>query len=127
MSCTIETTYNNRQKDKQAANSVVEKYYKYMEASQPKHAMELMSEKNAISIQNLSEIFATTNQELGRLEKFTLDSAKTNVVKGKKNQGRYTLFYTVLRKKYKTNDMFILTLEDSVIKILDYKAKVSFR
>lgn len=129
VSCTTRGVYKNQPNDKADAESVVSKYFYEI--------------NNQSSLENIASAFSATyfanrdsallldiikdpeNKYGGAIMSYNLTNWETLVIRGDGAKSEYALQYEVQREHGKTNELFSLTKEDSVVKIIGYQISKS--
>jgi len=124
-SCSMNTTYNNRESDKQDAERVAEQLYHFLKANEPQKAMSLFSPKffSATDTNRLYQLLDTAKIVNGSIESYILANWQTNIVKGTDTRSDYVLVYVVRRERKDTQETILFEKEGESIKITGYNMK----
>ncbi|MFS4481989.1 hypothetical protein ACKGJY_03145 [Hyunsoonleella sp. 2307UL5-6] len=122
-SCHFNKKYQNREEDLLEAQMVVADLFYTIRHSEFDNATEFFSEEfyEVTSKEELMEIFKSTENKLGYLDKGQLLFSNTMVSEGAINQGIYNMEYDVKFEKGSAKVKLVLTKkDDSKIKVVAY-------
>ena len=95
LGCTFTTTYTNREKDKDEAATVADKFFNYVKQNNYSATFQLFSSQllKESPEDKIYEIYKYSRRHLGNLIKTNLIDWETKVVEGTNNSANYTLKY----------------------------------
>ena len=123
ISCNYNSTYSNRESDKNEAEKIPKKFYWEIQyGNSEEETFKLFSEKffEVTDKNKLREIIALSNSQFGAIKEYNLGNWETFVVKGSNPKSEYVLIYDVIRENTKTQEKFSMVKENGVIKIVGY-------
>jgi len=122
-SCNFNSTYLNREEDKNEAKKTADKYYDFIKAKNYEATYKLFDEEfwKVTPKEKLKEIFTATQSKLGDLDTVTLDHWETKVVKGTDPSSEYVLYYLNKYQKYTAKETLrLIKNENDKIQIVAF-------
>ncbi|RZJ78940.1 MAG: hypothetical protein EOO47_12285 [Flavobacterium sp.] len=121
-SCNFNSTFINREEDKEDAEKIAEKFYGHLQKRAYSKLHALISERfwKTTSDDKLDDFLTSADDKLGPIKSKTLDHWETKIIKGTQSSSTYVLYYLVQREKHQSKETLTLTKEDGKIKILGY-------
>lgn len=120
--CHFNSTFLNREKDKDDASKVVDSFYKAIGDNNFKDVDKIMGDSflKYTPIDTLRQTILHVNQEYGNVKSFSIINWQTRVMEGTDSRADYLLLYDVTRDKKHTQESFTLTKEGNKVKITNY-------
>lgn len=121
-SCNFNSTYLNREEDKQDAEKVANQFYTLLQKKDFQKIDPLLSNrfKATTSKEKLNAYLTGGLNKLGEIKSKKLDHWESRVIKGTNASANYVLYYVVERTKFQSKETINLTAENDQIKILGY-------
>jgi len=121
-SCNFNSTYLNREEDKNEAQKVADSFYKLLQKNEFQKINPFLSEqfKAVTSSEKLNDYLRGALNKLGEIKSEKLDHWESKIVKGTNPSAIYVLYYVVERTKYKSKETVTLVGENNQIKIQGY-------
>jgi len=122
ISCTFNTTRENREEDKKEAEQIAQNFYILIKENNSEKAFKLIS-KNLFKVTSKEKFNQILNQsyiECGNIKNDSLVHWETLVIKGSNPKSEYVLIYNVKRDIKNTQEKFTLHKEGDSIKIIGY-------
>lgn len=120
-SCHFYSNRLNDPKDKEAAEKVINEFYKYRKLGDTASVKKLFT--NQMTTEQLSkfpEIFDFTLRNLGKMGKMNMEGWQTKVMEGVKPSAEYFLSYKNIYDSAAAEETFKLGKENDTIKIFHY-------
>lgn len=120
--CSVNTTYRNRESDKNDAEHITNNFYALLQLNQFQKVKDLFSDTFFSVAGNgiLSQLITRSNNEFGTILNDSLIQWQTVVVNGTNANSEYLMRYEVSRTKKHTIETFSLRKEAGDIKIIGY-------
>ncbi|MEO3407154.1 DUF4019 domain-containing protein [Mucilaginibacter sp. CAU 1740] len=121
--CKFNSTYINREDDKQAAEKVTNKFFELIKAKKYNDTFKLYSDKfwTVTPKSKMLEIYTMSEKKLGELNSATVDNWETRRVEGSDPSAEYVFAYKTKHSKYQAVESIRLMREkDGSIKIVAY-------
>jgi len=114
-SCNFNSTYLNREEDKNDAEKIANQYYNFIKAKNYEATYGLFNNEfwKVTSKEKLKELFIATQNKLGGLDTITLDHWETKIVKGTNPSSEYVLYYLNKYQKYTAKETLRLIKNES--------------
>ncbi|PWS30810.1 hypothetical protein [Pedobacter paludis] len=121
-SCNFNSTYLNREEDKNEAQKVADSFYKLLQKNEFQKINPFLSEqfKAVTSSEKLNDYLRGALNKLGEIKSEKLDHWESKIVKGTNPSAIYVLYYIVERTKYNSKETVTLVGENNQIKIQGY-------
>jgi len=121
-SCNFNSTYLNREEDKNEAQKVADSFYKLLQKNEFQKINPFLSEqfKAVTSSEKLNDYLRGALNKLGEIKSEKLDHWESKIVKGTNPSAIYVLYYIVERTKYQSKETVTLVGENNQIKIQGY-------
>jgi hypothetical protein len=121
-SCHFNSSYVDRQEDKNEAEGVTSDFYTYLQRNDFKNSLQLMSSKffEKSTEEQTIEFMNETNDKLGAIKYARIKEWHTLRVEGTDPKTQYIFIYEVERDKYNSIETVSLEKEDGVAKIVGY-------
>lgn len=121
--CHFNSTFRNREKDKNDAEKVTTAFYVLIKQKNYKGTYPFFSDKffTVTDTSELNKILRLSAEKLGPIESIKLTTWETVVVSGTDDRGEYALRYAVKHEHYEATEIFSLIKEKGQIKIQRYK------
>jgi hypothetical protein len=121
-SCTFNSSYVDREVDRQEAERVTVKFFYLLHEKKFNETHSLFSPRfmEVTNKEKLNQLFQASEEKLGSVKDQSLESWNTNVVKGTNSKSEYLLVYNVKRTKFNSKETLRLEKENDTIKILYY-------
>lgn len=115
-------SFDNEEKEKENAQSVVALFYLYITQNNYEKATDLFSDTffKVDSKERLLKVLSRTKELLGEFEDYKLEDWKTRRTKGSDAKTEYLLIYEVKYSKFKALETISLIKEGEFIKITGY-------
>jgi hypothetical protein len=125
--CHFSQKFQDREEDKNKAELITSRLFEYMKNEEFEKATLLFDEEfyKVTSKEELIEIFKSTQDNLGKLDRVTLTTWNTSVSEGAIKSGNYVLNYT---SEFKQGDALqkisLRKIDNEPIKIIGYTLQV---
>lgn len=123
VSCSFNSTYQNREEDKNDAKKVTEEFFNFIKQGNNDDAFKLFSNKffQTTSKDRLLQVIDKTTNEYGKIQNDSLFSWRTFVTEGANPTSKYELTYQIKRDSGNTREVINLEKEKDSIKIMGYR------
>lgn len=121
--CNFNSTYLNRESDKNDAQRVTEQYYSLLKSKNYEATYGLFSNEfwKVTSKEQLKKLYIATQTKLGDLKNTNLDHWETKVVAGTNPGADYIMYYANKYQKYKAEETLRLVKDtDGKIRIIAF-------
>lgn len=120
--CNFNSTYLNRENDRDDAKKIGDKYFELLKKSDYVATFKLFSDNfwTVTPKPKMSEIYQSISKKLGKLQSITLDQWETRVLKGTNSSSEYILYYLNHYEKFDAKETLRLVKEGDDIKIIAF-------
>lgn len=120
--CHFNSTYNNREADKEEGEKVVTQFYELLKSKNYQETYKLFNKKffDVTDTQKLNYMYDISFEKLGNIERFHIERWETQAIIGTDPQTDYLFLCEVKRTNFVSKETITLTKENDVIKIVGY-------
>lgn len=121
--CHFNSTFRNREKDKNDAEKVTTAFYELIKQKNYKGTHPFFSDTffDVTDTSELNKVLRLSAEKLGPIESIQLTKWQTLVVSGTDDRSEYALEYAVKHEHYEATEIFTLIKEKGQIKIQRYR------
>lgn len=121
-SCRFNSTYNNRETDKQNGERVVTAFYELQKSKNYEETYRLFDKRffEVTDTQKLNEIYDISFEKLGDVESYDIEKWETEAIVGTDPITNYVFLLNVKRSNYASKETVTLIKEKDEIKIISY-------
>lgn len=121
-SCHFNSTYNNREADKQDGEKAIAVFYELLKSKSIEDTYRLFDRRffEVTDTQKLNEIYDISFSKLGNVESYDIEKWETQAVVGTDPKTNYVFLLKVRRSSYVSKETVTLQKENDEIKIISY-------
>lgn len=121
-SCHFNSTYNNREADKQDGEKAIAVFYELLKSKSIEETYRLFDRRffEVTDTQKLNEIYDISFSKLGNVESYDIEKWETQAVVGTDPKTNYVFLLNVKRSSYVSKETVTLQKENDEIKIISY-------
>lgn len=121
-SCRFNSTYNNRETDKQDGEKAVAAFYELLKNKSYKETYRLFDKRffEVTDTQKLNEIYNIAFEKLGDVESYDIEKWETQAIVGTDSKTSYIFLLNVKRSNYASKETATLLKEREEVKIVSY-------
>jgi len=121
-SCRFNTSYNNREADKQDGEELIVEFYELLKNKEYNRTYTFFDKRffEATDTQKLNEIYDISFEKLGDVESYDIEKWETQAVVGTDPKTNYVFQLNVKRSDFGSKETLTLIKEENEIKIIGY-------
>lgn len=122
VSCRFNSTYNNREEDRQDGEKTIAQFYELLKNQDYKGTYRLFDKRffEVTDTQKLNEIYDITFEKLGNVERYDIEKWETEAIVGANSKTNYVFLLNVKRSNYVSKETVTLLKEKDGLKIISY-------
>lgn len=121
-SCRFNSSYNNRESDKQDGEKVIVEFYELLKNKDYKQTYTFFDKRffEVTDTQKLNEIYDISFEKLGDVESYDIEKWETQAIVGTDPKTNYVFLLNVRRSDFASKETITLLKEKGEIKIISY-------